>query len=214
MPRYWWLNVFNPEKVPNRAGKMEEGAFSRVVPLGYLVRLYYPIRLERVSPWHSLLSPSMEEKLVKMYAAAPAFVEGRPLGRSIVEDAKRKRGFIKPWEMSLIPRPLSVIRLDVVSQRLVNTDVLEQWWEDWKEHLTTALRQADDLVLVTRFNVPFVSSKILESFLAAQSFGEEIQAIINTPVAVLAKILLEDINAPTTPFSGRISEGGEGDGSP
>jgi len=214
MPRYWWLNIFNPEKVPNRAGKMEEGAFSKVVPLGYLVRLYYPIRLERVSPWHSLLSPSMEEKLVKMYAAAPAFVEGRPLGRSIVEDAKRKRGFIKPWEMSLIPRPLSVIRLDVVSRRLVNTDVLEQWWSDWKEHLITALRQADDLVLVTHFNVPFVSSKILESFLAARSFGEEIQKIVDTPVAVLAKILLEDINAPTTPFLGRISEGGEGDGSP
>jgi hypothetical protein len=182
--------------------------------MGYLLRLYYPIRLERVSPWHSLLSPSMEEKLVKMYAAAPAFVEGRPRGRSIIEDAKKKRGFIKPWEMSLIPRPLSVIRLDVVSRRLVNTDALEQWWADWKEHLVTALRQADDLITVTHFNIPFVASKILEAYFAAQSSGEEIRKLIETPVAVLAKILLEDINAPTTPFPGRISEGGDEGGSP
>ena len=194
-PRYWWVNLYSPQQ-------MQGTRFSALTNMEYLVRCYFPIRLGKVSKSHWLFSVTSETKLIKMFSHAIAPVM-RSQNRSIYLEILKKKGFIRPHEISLIPLPLQIVDLRVGANEPTPYTTTYQWGEGWKKHFKEALSFADKLVspVISRLPQPFLVSKMLGKFLATASEEEEAAILFQSPLAVLAKIFLDEINN-TMPRSG------------
>jgi hypothetical protein len=194
LPRYWWVN------------QVAQGSkYSALLKVDYVLRYYYPVRFRRSSPWHTLFDPIWgEKKLIKMISHAWSAIYARLTGQSILVDAKQKKGFVRPSEISLLPLPLRIIRIDVAAQRPVAFASTYRWWEDWKEPFLWALKSSDEeaSLFISRLHVPFITSIILENFLRELSPEKELWILMQTPIAVVAKIFLDGIATIVAPFSG------------
>jgi hypothetical protein len=194
LPRYWWVNHV-----------VQGSKYSALLKVDYVLRHYYPVRFRRASPWHALFDPIWgEKKLLKMVSHAWSAVFARLTGQSILIDAKQKKGFVRPAEISLLPLPLRIIRIDVASRRPIAFASTYRWWEDWKEPFLWALKSSDEeaSLYISRLHVPFITSIILENFLREMLPERELWILMQTPIAVIAKIFLDGIASVVAPFSG------------
>jgi hypothetical protein len=196
LPRYWWVNQV--------AGGSK---YSKLLRVDYVLKFYYPIRFRRASPWHALFDPVWgEKKLLKMFSYAWAATINRPRGKSILADSKEKKGFVRPCEISMLPLPLWVIRIDAFSDHPTSFALSYNWWADWKEPFQQALKSSDDQasLVVSRLHLPFIMSSILESFLTEESSSGETRILMQTPIAAVAKIFLDDLAGGVAPFGEQI----------
>jgi hypothetical protein len=106
----------------------------------------------------------------------------------------------------MLPLPLWVIRIDAFSDHPTSFALSYNWWADWKEPFQQALKSSDDQasLVVSRLHLPFIMSSILESFLTEESSSGETRILMQTPIAAVAKIFLDDLAGGVAPFGEQI----------